>query len=143
MWLRLGANRMTTDKIEQAKEFLEKKGYLIKEPKKKKTVIIGNVEYELEQHDNGKKLSEIKIPNGYRLLLPSEAMMLYEKGLIGDSFWFFVEQTNKDEKKKGNVARFDAGSDWAGLSCYWVPSGADSGLGVIFAHNLTNKGDKK
>jgi len=46
------------------------------EIEERKTIIINNVEYELKQHDNGKILSDIKIPKGWRLLLPSEAMML-------------------------------------------------------------------
>ena len=106
------------------------------EIRKPKSVIIGNVEYELEQHDNGKKLSEIKIPKGKRLLLPSEAMILYERGLIDSSFWFFVEQTNEEEKKKGNVARFYAGSGGAGLGCSGDSSVTGSVLGVIFAEDL-------
>ena len=122
-----------------------------------KKVIINNVEYELEQHDNGKKLSEIKIPKGKRLLLPSEAMMLYEKGLLDssswffvkqtseeeeNSSWFFVKQTSEEEEKKGNVAGFDAYSGWAFLGCSGVPSFASSSLGVIFARDV-KKGEPK
>jgi hypothetical protein len=97
-----------------------------------KTKIINNVEYELEQHDNGKCLKDIKIPKGWRLLFPSEAMMLYEKELIDSSFWFFVKQINQKEKRKGNVARFSAGSDGAYLDCGGVPAVADASLGVLF-----------
>ena len=104
-----------------------------------KTITINNVEYELEQHDNGKRLSEIKIPKGWRLLLPSEAMMLYERGLIDKSFWFYVQQINKEEEKKGNVARFYAGSDWASLSCGGGPSGTVASLGVLFCKDLKDK----
>lgn len=101
-----------------------------------KTITINNVEYELEQHDNGKKLSDIKIPKGWRLLLPSEAMMLYERGLIGENFWFFVKQTNKEEEKKGYVARFYAVSYRADLNCFREPSDTNSSLGVILARDL-------
>lgn len=113
-----------------------------KEPPKRKSIIINNIEYELEQHDNGKKLSEIKILDSWRLLLPSEAMMLYERGLIDSSFWFFVQQTNEDEKKKGKVARFGASSDGALLYCDRNPNFAVSSLGVLFAKNLEENKSK-
>jgi len=101
-----------------------------------KTIIINEIEYELKQHENGKKLSEITIPKGWRLLLPSEAMMLYERGLIDNTFWFYVQQTNKIEKDKGNVARFIANSDGAYLNCNGNPSGSYSLLGVIFCREV-------
>ena len=101
-----------------------------------KTIIINNVEYELVQHDNNKKLSDIKIKKGWRLLLPSEAMMLYEKGLIGSSFWFYVKQTNKEEEKKGNVAWFFADSGGAVLYCDRDPSITYSSLGVILCRDV-------
>ncbi len=106
---------------------------------KMKKIIINKVEYELKQHDNNKKLSEIIIPKGWRLLLPSEAMMLYEKSLIDSSFWFYVKQTNKKEKLKGNVARFGADSDGAGLGCNGDPSFTNSALGVIFCRDIRRK----
>ena len=103
-----------------------------------KTITINNVEYELEQHDNGKTLSEIKIPKGWRLLLPSEATILYERGLIDNSFWFFVQQTNKKEAKKGNVAGFGAGSVRAIFDCGRDPTYTNSSLGVLFCRNIKN-----
>lgn len=102
----------------------------------KKTIVINNVEYELEQHDNGKRLKDIEVPKGWRLLLPSEAMMLYEKGLIDGNFYFFVKQTNKEEESMKSVARFYAYSGSAYLSCNWVPSSTFDGLGVIFCRDL-------
>lgn len=104
-----------------------------------KTIIINGIEYELEQHDNGKELSKIKIPKGWRLLLPSEAMMLYERGLIDSSFWFFVQQTNKELGKTGYVAGFGADSDGAGLYCGWDPLGTNSDLGVLFAREKKSR----
>ena len=101
-----------------------------------KTIKINNVEYELEQHDNGKMLKDIKIPEGWRLLLPSEAMMLYERGLIDSSSWFFVKQINKNLAKKGYVARFVASSVWASLYCNEDPSDASDSLGVILCRDL-------
>jgi hypothetical protein len=110
------------------------------EIKERKTIIINKVEYELEQHDNGKVLSEITIPKGWRLLLPSEAVMLYERGLINNSFWFFVQQTNKEEQEKGNVARFGAGSDGANFICGGYPSLSYASLGILLCKTL---GDEK
>ena len=108
------------------------------EIEERKTIIINKVEYELEQHDNGKILKDIKIPKGWRLLLPSEAMILYERGLIDNTFWFFVQQTNKEEKK-GNVARFGAYSGGAIFSCGWDPSGSDASLGILLCKDLGEK----
>jgi hypothetical protein len=105
----------------------------------RKTIIINRVEYELEQHDNDKTLSKIKIPKGWRLLLPSEAMMLYERGLINNTFWFFVQQTNEEEGEKGNVAGFGADSVRAFLDCDRDPSNRNAGLGVIFCRDLKAK----
>jgi hypothetical protein len=102
-----------------------------------KTIIINNIEYELEQHDNGKTLKEIIIPEGWRLLLPSEAMMLYERGLIDYPFWFFVEQTNKEQKIKENVAEFCGGLVRASLSCDWNSDSRINTLGVIFCRDLS------
>ena len=50
-----------------------------------KTITIDKVKYELEVHDFNKKLSEIKIPKGWRLLYPSEAILLYERGILTDN----------------------------------------------------------
>lgn len=109
---------------------------------KKETIIIDKVEYELEQHDNNKKLSEIIIPKGWRLLLPSEAMMLYERGLIDSNFWFYVKQTNKEEAKKGNVARFCSDSDGSILRCDRDPSGTYDSLGILLCRDLKSKKSK-
>jgi hypothetical protein len=126
--------------IEKAKEKLAKlEAKKQAEIDKMKTVIINNVEYELKQHDNDKKLSEIIIPKGWRLLLPSEAMMLYERGLIDSTFWFYVKQTNKAEAEQGNVARFGAGSGRAYLDCGRNPSNANAALGVLLCRDLGGK----
>lgn len=108
-----------------------------------KTKIIDNVEYELEQHDNGKTLKEIKIPKGWRLLKPWEAQRLWDMGYLRDN-WFFVENTNKEPKKEGYVARFVAGSGGADLNCVGDPSLRGAGLGVVFCRELAkSKGNKK
>ena len=106
-----------------------------------KTKIIDNVEYELEQHDNGKKLSEIKIPKGWRLLKPNEAMKLWDLGLLRDN-WIFVENTNKKLKKE-YVARFGADLDGAYLDCNWNPQFSLSWLGVLFCRDLGGLNNEK
>lgn len=118
--------------IAEIKELQEQLKELENQEVKRKTIIINDIEYELEQHDNNKMLKDIIIPKGWRLLLPSEAMMLYERGLIDSSFWFYVQQTNKEEDKKGNIARFGANSDGAYLYCYGNPSDTIASLGVLF-----------
>lgn len=126
--------------IEKAKEKLAKlEAKKQAEIDKMKTIIINNVEYELKQHDNDKKLSDIKIPKGWRLLLPSEAMMLSERGLIDNTFWFYVKQTNKAKAEQGNVAGFYADLAGAFLNCVRNPSYTNAALGVIFCRDLGGK----
>jgi hypothetical protein len=105
---------------------------------KLKTIVIDNVEYELEQHDNNKELSDIKIPKGWRLLKPCEAQRLWDLGYLRNN-WFYVENTNLEEKKKGNVAGFIASSDGASLGCNGDPDSVSSSLGVVFAKDLRSK----
>ena len=100
-----------------------------------KTLRIDNTEYELTQHDNGKRLDEIKIPKGYRLLKPWEAQRLWDLGFLRNN-WIYVEQLNLEKKEEGHVAGFYAISDRAFLDCDRYPSNADSNLGVIFARDL-------
>jgi len=97
-----------------------------------KTKIIKGVEYELETHDFNKILSEIKIPKGWRLLKPSEALMLLELEPFDD--WFFVEQPLKNTT---TVARFYANSDRAVLNCNWSPASHVTSLGVRFCRDVS------
>lgn len=96
---------------------------------------INNTKYELEQHDNNKKLSEIKIKKGWRLLKPWEAQRLWDLGYLRDN-WFFVENINKELKEIGRVAGFDANSDRAGIVCYWAPDIHGDSLGVLLCKDL-------
>jgi len=102
-----------------------------------KTIIIDNIEYELEQHDDDKTLSEIEISKGWRLLKPWEAQRLWDLGYLRDN-WFFVENTNKILKKKGYVARFYADSGRTDLGCGWDPTYRCSSLGVILCRDLNS-----
>ena len=47
-----------------------------------------------------------------------------------EGFWVNVPNPDIRSRKK-YVARFNAGSDWADLDCYWNPGGSDSSLGVF------------
>ena len=96
-----------------------------------KTKVINNVEYEMETHDFNKTLSEIRIPEGWRLLKGHEALMLWELKPFID--WFFVEQPLKNTK---DVARFGAISVRADLYCIRGPANRNSGLGVRFCRDL-------
>ena len=96
-----------------------------------KTKVINNVEYEIETHDFNKTLAEIQIPKGWRLLKPSEAMMLWERETF--TSWFFVEQPLKNTK---DVVRFDANSYGAYLGCDWDATNVYSHLGVRFCRDL-------
>jgi hypothetical protein len=100
-----------------------------------KTIVIDKTKYELEQHDNGIKFGDIKIPKGWRLLKPWEAQRLWDLGYLRNN-WFFVENTCKEEKKKGNVAWFDANSDWATLCCNGGRACADVSLGVVLCRDV-------
>lgn len=119
--------------IEELKKDLDKQKTIIQ-----KTIIIDNVEYELTQHDNGKYLKDIQIPKGWRLLKPWEAQRLWDVGYLRDN-WFFVENTNKEEKSKGNVAGFDADSVRAVLICNRYPEDSGSSLGVLLCKDLKEK----
>jgi len=107
-------------------------------PEKAKTVIVDNVEYEVEETQKGKKYSEIKIPKGWRLWEPEESVKLYKdkklrKKLNLEDCWFFVQSRCFLPKY---VARFGADSDRAGLNCYGYPQDSGSGLGVRFCRDL-------
>lgn len=111
--------------------------------KTKKTLVIGDVEYETESHDFNKILSEIKIPKGWRLWTVEECIKLFnshEKELNLNNCWFFIEQPFKKFKNK-YVARFCADSGRAYLDCDWDPTIRDGRLGVRFAKNLEGSGN--
>lgn len=106
-----------------------------------KTKIIDGIEYECETHDFGKKLSEIKIPKGWRLWTIEECAKLHnnkkwrEKLNLKDC-WFFFEQPLKINDEGGYVAWFGADSGWADLDCGRYPSVTDSSLGVRFCRDV-------
>ena len=104
---------------------------------KVKTIKIGNWEYEIETHDFGKKLGEIKIPKGWELWKPSDCWRFYEdkklrKKMNVEDCWFFVFNPFKD----GRVARFGADFGGAYLYCYRYPDDSGSSLGVRFKRKL-------
>lgn len=103
-----------------------------------KTIIIDEVKYECETHDFNKKLSEIKIPKGWRLWTAEECIKLhnseYKKKLNLIDCWFYIKQPFNINKEY--VARFGASSGWAYLYCIGVPSYSYRALGVRFARDL-------
>jgi hypothetical protein len=96
-----------------------------------KTIIIDNVKYELVQHDNGKRLSEIKIKKGWRLLKPWEAQRLWDLGYLRDN-WIFVDNPLDND----SVAGFGADSGRACLNCSVDTANRYASLGVIFCKDL-------
>lgn len=122
-------------KEQEAIKLLKEKGYKIEKPN---TIIIDNTEYELFQHNNGELLKDIEIPAGYRLLKPWEACRLWDLGYLRNN-WYLVENTNLENKKKGLVAWFRAGSVGLVLYTGWDSDDADSSLGVVLCRDLGGK----
>ena len=97
-------------------------------------IVIDGWAYETKEHDFNKKLSEIEIPKGKELWLPSECYKFYENKELRNKLslsecWFFVKQIKENTI---NVARFVAFSDWANLYCSWRPGNSYPSLGVRF-----------
>ena len=106
-----------------------------------KTKIIDGIEYECETHDFNKTLSQIKIPQGWRLWTFEECCKLHNNSewrrkLDLEECWFFIKQPLKINIEKGYVARFFAGSGGACLGADWYPTGAGSSLGVRFCRDV-------
>ena len=107
-------------------------------PEKGRTVIVGNVEYGVEETQKGIIYKDIKIPEGWRLWEPEESVKLYKdkklrKKLNLEDCWFFVQSRYFLPKY---VARFWADSGWADLGCGRNPQDSDSDLGVRFCRDL-------
>ena len=98
------------------------------------------IEVETQIHDKGNKLSDIKIPKGWRLLKAQEVITLhnkYAKELNMLVTWEFIEQPFELNKQKSYVARFVAVSDGAYLYCGRGPEFSGSSLGVRFCKDIT------
>ena len=96
------------------------------------------IEVETQIHDRGKKLSDIEIPKGWRLLKAEEIIFLfnnYEKKLNLSYTWEFIEQPFNKFKDK-LVAWFLADSGRAYLYCGGYPGGSSSSLGVRFCKEI-------
>ena len=106
-----------------------------------KTVEINGWEYEIETHDLGSPLEDIKIPKGWQLWTFENCIEFHNnlnlrKELNLEDCWFFIEQLFRFNKKKGLVAGFGAGSGRALLYCDGWPGFSYSGLGVRFCRKL-------
>ena len=108
-----------------------------------KTTVIPelNIELEIEIHDKGKPLDQIKIPEGWRLLTVSEAIFLhnslkYRKLLNMEETWEFLEQPFELNKQKGFITKFYVGSGRVDLYCDGSPQGSVPTLGVRFCRDI-------
>ena len=100
------------------------------------------IEVETQIHDKGNKLSDIKIPKGWRLLKAQEVITLhnkYAKELNMLDTWEFTEQPFELNKQKSYVARFIAFSDRAFLFRGRDPEYSSSSLGVRFCKDITDE----
>lgn len=128
-------------KLEEAKELVKKLEAEIEAEKNKVDfIVIDGWAYETHEHDFNKKLSEIKIPEGKELWLPSECWKFYEDENLREKLnlsdcWFFVKQGRENTT---DVARFYADSFGADLYCYRDPSGSISSLGIRFKWKVKN-----
>jgi len=113
-----------------------------KEIKINNTVIdkVLSIEVETVTHDKGKKLSDIIIPSGWRLLRFDEFVSLLNRKIIDiDSLDddFFIEQPFKENKNKGLVAIVIRNwSSELNLCLDGEPSYAIPFLGVRFCKDL-------
>jgi hypothetical protein len=108
---------------------------------KYKTKIIDGIEYEIETHNFNRKLSDIKIPKGWRLWTAEECIKLHNslefRNMLNlEDCWFFIQQPFRFNFEKDYVARFGADSGWANLSCVGYPTGTYSSLGVRFCREV-------
>ena len=97
-------------------------------------IVIDGWAYETKEHDFNKKLSEIEIPKGKELWLPSECYKFYENKELRNKLslsecWFLVKQIKENTI---NVASFDATSGRAYLDCVRHPDDSGPSLGVRF-----------
>jgi hypothetical protein len=97
-------------------------------------IVIDGWAYETQDHDKGKELSEIKIPGGKELWLPSECWKFYENKELRDKLnlsdcWFFVKQIRENTS---DVARFYADSVSVDLGTDYDSDDSGSYLGVRF-----------
>lgn len=125
----------TETKLKKAEQLvIQLKAKLEAEKNKVDFIVIDGWAYETKEHDFNKTLSEIEIPKGKELWLPSETWKFYEDKELKNKLnlsdcWFFVHQPRENTT---DVAGFYAYSDGAGLGCDGNPSLSDVGLGVRF-----------
>ena len=102
---------------------------------------IRNTEYETETHNFDKNLSEITIPNGWRLWTAQECIEFYNdvelrKKLNLEDCWFFIKQPFIFNEEEKFVARFSANLYGADLDCERDPYYHTSRIGVRFARDI-------
>lgn len=145
------------NKIKQAQELLKKEGYKVLAPNE-----ISNegwldipelkISVEIEVHDKNKSWDKLNLSKREKELLTVEqciwlANSKYAKTLKMDGSSsdddFFIQQPFNLNRKKGYVAGFCVGSDYADLFCGWDSFDSDSGLGVRFLRKKISGKSKK
>ena len=105
-------------------------------------------EVEIEVHDKNKSWKDLGLKNKeYKLLTYDQCVKLanskYAKQLKMDGSSsndnFFIQQPFNISRKNGYVARFYAGSDYAGLNCGGNSDYSYSDLGVRFVRKIKGK----
>jgi hypothetical protein len=130
--------------IEQTEQKLaELKAKLVNESNKQEWIYIPELKIEVEKaiHHKGKSYNDLVKEFGEKYL--EEHLLTYAQiqwlrnskyckslGLIDT--WEFVKQEDNISKKNKYVARFGAGSLWAGFGCNGYPQDAVASLGVRF-----------
>ncbi len=108
-----------------------------------KTIVIEelNIEVETYVHDKGKKLLDIKIPEGWRLLTIQELIFLhnnkkYRDQLNMENTWEFIEQPLEFNKEKGQVVGFYSSPFGATFYCNRSPIDPIPSMGIRLCRDL-------
>lgn len=123
------------DKIAKLQEELKQLEAKEEEEKNKVSyIVIDGWAYETKEHDFNKKLSDIKIPEGKELLLPSECFRFYEdkdlrKKLNLLDCWFFVKQIRENTS---DVAGFCTYSDGVDFRAGYYSGSSGPSLGIRY-----------
>ncbi len=111
-----------------------------------------NISVEIEVHDKNKSFKELGLLSREDELMTYEeciwlANSKYAKQLKMDGSSskddFFIKQPFNLSRKNGYVARFYAGSGYAGWDCVYRSSYSDSDLGVRFVRRTKVENDSK
>lgn len=127
--------------LEEAENLVKKIKSEIEEKNKVDFIVIDGWAYETKEHDFDKKLSDIQIPEGKELWLPSETWKFYEDKNLREKLnlsncWFFIKQVRENTK---DVARFYSDGGCADLSTGCYSDDSYSTLGVRWKWKVKEK----